>query len=151
MDISQITDYLYVGGQPAPATAPTLSDLGVRLVISMRGERPPPQAFRQSPLSALWLKTYDTFFTPIPVPKLLEGVCAALPVIRAGGKVLAHCQHGRHRGPAMGAAILIGMGYSADEAMHLLRSKRTRAQPQAWYIKRQIRKFERLWKTQVKS
>lgn len=151
MDISQITDYLYVGAQPQPEQAGDLRALDVRLIISMRGERKPPAPFWQQPFQLVWLKTYDTFFTPISVNKLLQGVQAALPVIRGGGRVLAHCQHGKHRGPAMGAAILIAMGYSAEEAMRLLRSKRRRAQPQAWYIKRQIRKFERLWKTQVKT
>jgi hypothetical protein len=38
---------------------------------------------------------------------------AALETIRQGGKVYAHCQRGRHRGVAMGAAILIALGYSA--------------------------------------
>jgi len=147
MDISQITEYLYVGAQPRAKHAADLRALNVRLIISMRGEARPPAPFWQAPFHLVWLKTYDTFFTPISVPKLTEGVRAALPVIRGGGRVLAYCQYGRHRGPAMGSAILIAMGYSAEEALRLLRSKRIRAQPQAWYIKRQIRKFEKLWKS----
>ncbi len=151
MDISQITDYLYVGAHPGPENASALRALDVRLIISMCGERRPPAPFWQQPFQLLWLRTYDTFLTPISVHKLMEGVQTALPVIHSGGRVLAHCQHGMHRGPAMGAAILIAMGHSAEEAMGLLRSRRQRAQPQAWYIKRQIRKFEHLWKTQSKT
>ena len=146
MDISQITDYLYVGAQPALEHADQLRALDVRLVISMRGEARPPAAFGRPPLHVLWLRTYDTLITPIPMHKLMEGVRAALPVIKSGGRVLAHCQRGRHRGVAMGAAILIAMGYSADEAMRLLRDRRAIAHPQAWHIRRQIKRFEKYWK-----
>jgi hypothetical protein len=68
MDISQITDYLYVGAQPEAAHADQLRTLGVRLIISMRGERRPPTELEQPPLNVLWLKTFDTFFTPYPDP-----------------------------------------------------------------------------------
>jgi protein tyrosine phosphatase (PTP) superfamily phosphohydrolase (DUF442 family) len=148
MDISQITDLLFVGGQPRTEHAEQLEELGVRLVISMRGEMPPPQVFAQSPFRALWLRTYDTLFTPIPIQKLMEGVQAALPAMQRGESVLAHCHYGRHRGVAMGAAILIAQGQSADAAMRLLRDKRALADPQAWYIRRQIKKFEQAWNEQ---
>jgi len=78
----------------------------------------------------------------------MEGVQAALPVIQSGGRVLTHCHRGRHRGVAMAAAILIAMGYSADEAMRLLRDRRAIAHPEAWYIRRQIQKFEKHWRAQ---
>lgn len=149
MDISQITDYLYVGAQPKPVHADDLRALGVRLIISMRGEKRPPTTFAQPPLHVLWLKTYDTFFTPIPIHKLMEGVQAALPVIQSGGRVLTHCHRGRHRGVAMAAAILIAMGHSADEAMRLLRDRRAIAHPEAWYIRRQIKRFETHWRAQI--
>lgn len=145
MDISQITDLLFVGGQPRAEHAEHLEELGVRLIISMRGEAPPPKVFEQPPFRALWLRTYDTLFTPIPIHKLLEGVRAALPAMARGESVLAHCHYGRHRGVAMGAAILIAQGHSADAAMRLLREKRAIADPQAWYIRRQIKKFEQHW------
>lgn len=146
MDISQITDYLYVGGQPKTKDAEALQALGIRLIISMAGNRRPPQVFDQPPFKVLWLRTYDTFFTPIPINKLAKGVQAALPVIENGGRVLAHCSYGRHRGVAMGAAILIARGYSADEAMDLIEKQRPRADPRAWYIKRRIKKFEKYWR-----
>lgn len=145
MDISQITDYLYVGGQPEAKHADQLKALGVRLVISMRAERRPPPAFHQPPLSAKWFRTYDTFFTPISVGTLVDGVQAALPIIEQGGRVFVHCHHGKHRSVAMAAAILIAKGHTAGEAMRVLRERRAAADPQAWYIRRQIEKFEREW------
>jgi len=146
MDISQITDYLYVGAEPDAARAEELLALGVRLVISMRGEKRPPAVFGQPPLSLLWLRTYDTIFTPIRVRTLAQGVRAALPVIETGGRVLIHCQRGRHRSAAMAAAVLIARGQSARGAMRLLRERRQLADPYIWYIRRQIEKFEKHWR-----
>jgi protein tyrosine phosphatase (PTP) superfamily phosphohydrolase (DUF442 family) len=145
MDISQITDYLYVGAQPSAEYADELRARDVRLIISMIGTARPAAAFGQPPFRLLWLRTYDTFLTPIPVSKLMEGVQAALPVIRNGGRVLTYCAQGRHRSVAMAAAILIAMGYSAEDAMRLVRARRPIARPQTWYIKRQIKKFEKHW------
>jgi hypothetical protein len=45
----------------------------------------------------------------------------------------------------MGAAILIAMGQSAQEAMQLLRARRSAAEPQAWHIQWRIRQFEKHW------
>ena len=147
MDISQITDYLYVGAQPSAQDAEQLRALNVRLIISMAGTIHPPEVLTQPPLSVLWLRTYDTIFTPIPIGKLMKGVQAALPVIQGGGGVLAHCREGRHRSVAMGAAILIAMGHSAEEAMQLLSARRKKADPQAWHIRRQIKRFEKHWQS----
>ena len=146
MDISPITDYLYLGAQPQAEQAEQLRQLGVRLIINMRAESRPPAAFAEPPLNVLWLKTYDIFLLPIPVHKLMEGVRAALPVIENGGRVFTHCHKGRHRSVAMAAAILIGKGYSAEAAMGLLRERRALADPQAWHIRRQIKKFEKQWR-----
>ena len=145
MDISQITSYLYVGGLPRTEDAETLRALNVRLIISMCGNIRPAEALTQSPFRLLWLKTYDTIFTPIPIDALMEGVQATLPVIQDGGCVYAHCAAGRHRGVAMGAAILIAMGHSAQDAMQLLRARRRAADPYIWYIQRRIRLFEERW------
>lgn len=145
LDISQITDYLYVGAQPDAEHAEQLQAMNIRLIISMCGTLRPPEALTRPPLQVLWLRTFDTIFTPIPMSVLTKGVQAALPVIQEGGRVLAHCRHGRHRGVAMGAAILIALGYSAQEAMQLLCARRAQADPYAWHIRRQIEKFERHW------
>ena len=145
MDISQITDYLYVGAQPKAEDSGELEGMDVRLIISMIGHIQPPEEFAKLPLNLLWLRTFDTFFTPIPIKKLMKGTQAALVAIQEGGRVLTYCAKGRHRSVAMGASILIAMGNSADEAMELLHTRRKIADPHIWYIKRQIRKFEKVW------
>lgn len=145
MDISKITDYLYVGAQPLAGHAAELCALDIGLVISMRAESRPPRAFSQPPLQCLWLRTFDTFFLPIPLTALAAGVQAALPVITAGRAVLIHCHRGRHRSVAQAAAVLIAQGYSAADAMRLLREKRPVADPNIWYIRHRIENFAREW------
>ena len=146
MNISQITEQLFVGAHPNAEDAEAIHAIGIKGIISMVRFRRPPRVLEQPPFRLLWLQTTDTFFTPIPLRKLRQGVEFALPVIRSGGKVLVYCVQGRHRSVAMAAAILIGMGYDAEAAMDLLERQRREADPRAWHIKRQIKRFERLWK-----
>lgn len=151
MDISQITDYLYVGGQPKAVDAPRLEALGVRLIISLRALRNPTQKFAAPTVDVLWLRTVDSPVTPIPTRTFARGVEAALDVIRQGGRVFVHCKHGRHRSVAMAACILIAMGDTAEAAMQRLRHGRKRADPHIWYIRQQIERFERYWRKQTSS
>jgi len=149
MDISAITDYLYVGGQPAHTEREDLGALNVGLVINMRGESRPRAAFDAPPLSVLWLRTYDFFLTPITMGVLDRGVRAAAPIIAQGQKALVH---GRHRSVAtcprsfrVAAAIMIAQGYTARDAMARLSAQRPHADPQAWHIRRQIEHYEQHW------
>jgi hypothetical protein len=48
----------------------------------------------------------------------------------------------------MASAILIARGYTAKEAMQLIKQRRTVADPDAAHIRRQIRKFETYWHEQ---
>ncbi len=146
LDASEITDYLYVGAQPRPDHAADIAARNVRLIICMMGETRPPAVFGHSPLEVLWLRAYDTFLTPIGMNKLVRGVEAAQKTIRSGGKVLVYCHRGRHRSNVMAAAILIANGYSAKEAIALLRARRKVADPEMWYIRWQIHRFERYWR-----
>lgn len=146
LDASEITDYLFVGAEPSADHAADIAARNVRLVICMMGEARPPKAFGNSPLEALWLRAYDSFLTPIGMDKLVRGVEAAQKTIGAGGKVLVYCHKGRHRSNVMAAAILIANGYSAREAIDLLRARREVADPEMWYIRWQIHRFERYWK-----
>ncbi len=146
LDISEITDSLLVGAQPRAEDSQEIAARNVRLIISMIGGARPPQCFGDSPLSCLWLPSFDTFLTPIGARHLIRGVEEAQRVISQGGRVLVYCHKGRHRSVVMAAAILIASGHSAAEAISLLRARRRVADPHTWYIRRQIHKFEVLWK-----
>lgn len=146
MDYSRITGDLFIGTTPLVKDYRRLHELGVRLVINMRWEHrlhPDPHT---DPLSLLWLRTIDSPFFPIPLRALQRGARAALETIHAGGKVYAHCAGGRHRGVAMGAAILIAQGYDPREAMALIKKKRPVADPEIFYIRWRIMQFRRNWK-----
>jgi protein tyrosine phosphatase (PTP) superfamily phosphohydrolase (DUF442 family) len=147
MNISKITDNLFIGDTPGREEYDALRDLGVRLIINMRFDRRPAIDLHQPPLEFLWLRTFDNPVLPIPIRSLMRGAHAALEAIREGGKVYVHCQRGRHRGVAMGAAILIALGYDPDEAIELIKMRRPIADPDTFYIRRRILRFARAWQT----
>lgn len=144
LDISQIADYLCISAWPRGEHAHEIQSLGVRLIISMAWRRP-SKSLGNAPVRLMWLPTIDSPITPIPIPTFRRGVEAALPVIDGGDSVLVHCHAGVHRSVAMACCVLIGRGYSADDAMQLVKTKRAVADPDKWYIRRSIRKFETYW------
>jgi len=145
MNFSQITECLFIGDTPHLDEYDLLRELGVRLVINMRIEKPPLIDLHRPPLKFLWLPTVDTPGLVIPIRFLIRGVRAALETFQAGGKVYAHCQKGRHRGVAMGASILIALGYDPDDAIELIKLQRPIADPDAFYIRSRILRFARAW------
>jgi protein tyrosine phosphatase (PTP) superfamily phosphohydrolase (DUF442 family) len=145
MDISKITDQLYIAAHPKAEDANAIREMNVRLILNMIFFRP-ADVYRNPPFRMLTLRTFDSIFLPIPIGKLVRGVEAALPVIEGGESILVYCREGRHRSVAMAAAVLIGQGCSADEAMQLISLKRSKADPYAWHIQRRIRKFEEVWR-----
>jgi hypothetical protein len=147
MNFSQITECLFIGDTPSGEDYDLLRELGVRLVINMRLEKRPAADVHHPPLKFLWLPTLDTPGLVIPIRFLIRGVREALETIQMGGKVYAHCQRGRHRGAAMGASILIALGYDPDQAMELIKEQRPIADPDIFYIRSRILRFARAWQT----
>ena len=143
MDFSRITDDLFIGDTPSVADYDHLRDLGVRLVINMRIEKRLAADPHHPPLKFLWLPTADNPLLVIPLCCLRRGVRAALETIKTGGKVYAHCAKGRHRGVAMGASILIALGYAPEQAMELIKARRPIADPDIFYIHSRILRFAR--------
>jgi hypothetical protein len=147
MNFNQITDCLFVGDTPQVHDYDMLRELGVRLVINMRIEKRPAVDRHDPPLDFLWLPTFDTPGLAIPIRFLIRGVQAAMDTIQNGGKVYAHCHRGRHRGPAMGASILIAQGYDPYEAIDLIMTQRPIADPNIFYIRSRILRFARVWES----
>jgi hypothetical protein len=143
-DSSQITDYLYISAWPHGDHAEEIRAKNVRLILSMHWVRP-SKRLGVPPVKLLWLPTFDNPVMPMPISTLKRGVEAALPVIRDGYAVLVHCQAGMHRSVAMACCVLISMGLRSDEAMQLVKQKRSVADPDIWYIQSRIYKFERQW------
>jgi protein-tyrosine phosphatase len=143
VEFSQITETLFIGTTPGREDFDQLRRLGVTLVINMRLGLPPVRDAHNPAVKVLWLPVFDSPLFPIPVHVLARGVAAALRALQADGKVYAHCHFGRHRGVAMGAAVLIAQGFSADQAMALIKKRRPVADPYIWYIRRVIERFAR--------
>jgi hypothetical protein len=147
-DISQITSYLYISAWPSGEHADAIRALGVRLILSMHWRRP-VKTVGHPPVHLLWLPTVDSPFTPMPISVLRRGVEAALPLIQRGESVLVHCKAGVHRSVAMACCVLIGVEYTAEEAMRLVKDRRAVADPEVWYIRRRILKFEGEWRQEI--
>jgi protein tyrosine phosphatase (PTP) superfamily phosphohydrolase (DUF442 family) len=145
MNFSKISENLYIGTTPKAKDYELLHKLGVELVINIRFGFPPARDPISPPMKSLWLPVIDSPIFPISIHALQIGVQEALKVIDRGGVVYAHCSRGRHRGPAMGACILIAQGMSPEEAMRLIEQRRPVADPHAWYIQRRIMEFARTW------
>ena len=145
MDISKITEYLYIGTQPKGLDYDILRELKIGLIVNMRAKHAPYSDFGKPPIKTVWIQTRDKIWAPIPTALLEYGAERALEVIRGGGRVFVHCAAGRHRSVAMAAAILIAMGYNAEQAIGTIKLQRLKADPRAWHIKRKIQKFETSW------
>jgi hypothetical protein len=145
MNFSQITPDLFIGSMPTAADYEHLHSLGVRLVLNMRFISKLPPDLPHPPIEVLWLRTFDSPFTPMPLKKILQGTHRALEVIRGGGKIYSHCAKGRHRSVVMGAAILIAQGYTPQTAIDLIKEKRPVSDPHLFYVKRRIFDFARHW------
>jgi len=144
-NISKINDYLFISAWPKGEHAQEIQALGIRLILSMHWIRP-SESLGKPPVKLLWFPTFDNPIILIPMQTLRSGVDAALSVIQDGGKVLVHCRAGRHRSVAMACSVLIGMGYSADEAIQLVKDQRPEADPDRWYIRSRILKFDDYWR-----
>lgn len=141
---SQITDDLFISAWPQGKHKEHIISLGVCLILSMH-LLPPVKMLGHAQVRLLWLPTFDNPRFPISIKTLAKGVRAALPVIQDNQKVLVHCREGRHRSVAQAACVFIGLGFSADAAMQLIKEKRAAADPYVGYIQERIRKFEVEW------
>jgi len=148
MNFSKITASLFIGTTPSLKDQEFLKAQGVTLIINMRFERRPHRA---SSIKTIWLPTIDSPLIWIPVRVLKRGVDAALAIINTEGKVYVHCHGGVHRAVAMGCCILIALGYSPLAAIALIKKQRQRADPDIWYIHRQIIKFAEQYRQYTNS
>ena len=148
MEISQITDYLYISPRQMVKDIEQISQLDLGLIIDMVIHRKPPREIQNSRIDILSLPAIDFVLIPIPIKLLNHGVEASLTVINQGRSVLVYCHAGRHRSVAMACCILVAKGYSADKAIELVKAKRQKADPDAWHIKRQIKHYEK-WRSKI--
>jgi hypothetical protein len=121
LNVSQIDDLLFVGGEFAPTQWPDLSALGIRAVLSLQAERE-DQFDGSPPDRALRLPVED--FHPPTIAQLREAV-AFLDSCRADGlPVLIHCHAGVGRASLTASAYLMTRGLNHIEAFDTVRRAR---------------------------
>jgi protein tyrosine phosphatase (PTP) superfamily phosphohydrolase (DUF442 family) len=123
MNVSQVNEWLWVGGSVSRAQYRELAAQGITAVIDLRAERcDDGAALAALGIELLHLPVTDRY--PPSVEQLMRGVEWALPRLKAGGRLYAHCEHGVGRGPMMGLAVMIAQGWEAPEAYRTLRKAR---------------------------
>ena len=144
LDISEITESLFISNWPIAKHVPVINSYGIDLIVCTVMERQDKE-LNQPPLRMIQIRLIDAPFLPMPLSQLRRGVEAALPIMESGGKVLTFCKSGIHRSVAMASCILIGQGYSAEEAMRMVANGREVADPYKPHIRKRIEKFEPYW------
>ncbi len=145
MVISEITDNLYIGKTPKISDYDYLAENSIFDIVNMRADYFWFNRSNNLGIKIHWVPTVDILFLPIKSEKLINTAKIMAEEIKSGKKVLCFCRMGRHRSVAMAASILIALGYSAEDAMNLIKQKRPIADPYAKHIKKTIYSFEKLW------
>ena len=126
MNVSQVNEWLWVGGSVSRSQYAALKAQGITAVIDLRAERvDDAAALGALGIELLHLPVTDRY--PPSVEQLMKGVEWALPRLKAGGKLYTHCEHGVGRGPLMGLAVLVAQGAEVKEAYRALRERRWQA------------------------
>jgi protein-tyrosine phosphatase len=128
LNYSDVTPQLAVGGAFRTRQIKRLKQRGVTAVVDCRLEaQDNPQALAAAGIKFLHLPTLDRHgFT---YAQLHEGVDWVLEHVSEGGRAFLHCEHGVGRGPLMTCAVLVAQGYSAPEALRIVRTARWQALP----------------------
>jgi protein-tyrosine phosphatase len=128
LNYSDVTPQLAVGGAFRKRQIKRLRQRGVTAVVDCRMEaQDDPAALAQASIDFLHVPTPDRYgFT---YGQMRDGVDWVLEWLSRSGRVFLHCEHGVGRGPLMACAVLVGQGYSAPEALRIVRSKRWQALP----------------------
>jgi protein tyrosine phosphatase (PTP) superfamily phosphohydrolase (DUF442 family) len=125
MDITWVTDRIAVGGGIWNAdNMAKVARAGITHIIDMQIE------FDDTPLgvahgiAVLWNPTDDDFEAK-PMDLFRRGVDFALTALKeADAKIFIHCAAGVHRAPMMALAVMGSLGYSVEDAMLRIETKR---------------------------
>ncbi|MFZ0817086.1 MAG: dual specificity protein phosphatase [Candidatus Sulfotelmatobacter sp.] len=136
MDITWLTDRIAVGGGIWTAdNMAAVSRAGITHVIDMQIE------FDDTPLAAphgivvCW-NPVDDDFEPKPPDVFVRGVEFALAALEKNeAKLFVHCAAGVHRAPMMALALLAVMGWTVEDAMDLIETRRPVADFAGVYVR----------------
>ncbi len=126
MDMTWITDRIAVGGGIwTDDKMAEVSRRGITHIIDMQVEFDDTAIARPYGIAVLWNPTDDDFQLKPPAV-FQRGVDFALEALDGGNgnRVYVHCAAGVHRAPMMTLAILCVLGYSLDDAIELIETRR---------------------------
>ena len=129
---SFVTPYLAIGGDldttahdVAVGQLDELSGAGITHVVDVRVEWSDEEWVRERNADVDYLHLgIDDAGQRVPDAWFDEGVAFAREAVESGGVVLAHCHMGINRGPSMGFAILLALGWDAREALDAIHAAR---------------------------
>ncbi len=129
---SFVTPYLAIGGDLETTAEDVavdqlgeLGDAGITHVVDVRVEWNDETWVRERRADLEYLHLgIDDAGQRVPDVWFDEGVRFALEGIESGGVVLAHCHMGINRGPSMGFAVLLALGWDAVEALDAIHAAR---------------------------
>jgi len=121
LNVSQIDDLLFVGGQFRARQWPALRALGIRAVLSLQAER---EDTFYGPLPNRVLRLLVPDFHPPLIGQLQEAVAFIQAAHADQLPVLVHCHAGVGRAALTASAFLVAGGMSHAEALAYLRRAR---------------------------
>jgi protein-tyrosine phosphatase len=124
MDVSRVTDQIYIGGWVSAREWQQLKELGVSINISLQKEV--LDSFKDLE-GFLWLPVEDG--TPPDLDQLILGAKFIDAAVEAGKKIYVHCHGGIGRAPVLCAAYLIYKGKKVEEALKMVIAARPAAGP----------------------
>ncbi len=126
MDITWLTDRIAVGGGIWNSdNMAKVARAGITHIIDMQIEFDDTELGLEHGVEVLWNPTDDDFEAK-PAELFRRGVDFALAALegRDDAKVFIHCAAGVHRAPMMALALLGSMGWTLEDAMHLIEGRR---------------------------
>jgi len=125
MDMTWITDRVAVGGGIwNDEQMIELVRQGVTHIIDMQIEFDDTKLAEPHGVKVLW-NAADDDFQPKPPALFQRGVDFAMEALDdPGSKVYIHCAAGVHRAPMMTLAVLRALGFSLDDALEMIESRR---------------------------
>jgi protein-tyrosine phosphatase len=125
MDMTWVTDRIAVGG--GIWTEDKMMEVvraGVTHIIDMQIEWDDTRMAAPYGIDVLWNPTDDDFRRK-PPELFQRGVDFALKALDdADARLFIHCAAGVHRAPMMALAVLRAMGFSLEDAMQMIESRR---------------------------
>jgi protein-tyrosine phosphatase len=128
MDITWVTDRIAVGGGIWNAdNMAAVSRAGITHIIDMQIEFDDTSLAVPHGIAVCW-NPVDDDFEPKPSEVFKRGVEFALAALEQNGtKLLVHCAAGVHRAPMMALALLGVLGWTVEDGMDLIETKRPAA------------------------